>query len=186
MQQHKLGYQRAYTNNSLNSHPLSLLSQRPSDGAFQHYTIISTVKATHIPQNLSYTQAAVIPLGLDTAIVGLLTGLDLPAPSLSGPIASQTDKTIVVYGASSAVGANAVQLAAQIGVKVVAVASEHNFEFVKALGASQVVDYRSGDVVANVAKAVERAGGKFVGAYDVIGTEESCEYLTAKYLERYH
>lgn len=81
-----------------------------------------------------------LPLGLDTAATGLydshdkgFLGLDYPSlnPKPSG-------KTIVVYGGSSSVGAQTIMLATASGAKVIAVASEHNFDFCKSLGASEV------------------------------------------------
>ena len=89
-----------------------------------------------------------LPLGLDTAAQGLydaadqgFLGLDYPSldPKPSG-------KTIVVYGASSSVGAQAILLATASGAKVVAVASEHNFDFCKSLGATEVRATTSTDI----------------------------------------
>ena len=80
-----------------------------------------------------------LPLAFDTAAVGLYsTGegfLGLPHPSFKP---ESTGKTLVVYGGSSSVGALTIQLAVASGVKVVATASKHNFDFVKKNGASEV------------------------------------------------
>lgn len=81
-----------------------------------------------------------LPLGLDTAAQGLYDSRDkgfmgLEYPSLNP---KPSGKTIVVYGGSSSVGAQAIMLATASGAKVVAVASEHNFEFCKGIGATEV------------------------------------------------
>ena len=51
---------------------------------------------------------------------------------------SPSGKTIVVWGGSSSVGAFAIQLAVASGAKVVTTASQHNFDFCKQRGATEV------------------------------------------------
>ena len=118
---------------------ISLLSNEPTDGGFLHYSSAQAATTTVIPSSTSYADASVIPLAFDTAAVGLYstdTGfLGLPHPSLKP---SSAGKTIIVWGGSSSVGALTIQLAAASGVTVVATASEHNFDFCKKCGASEV------------------------------------------------
>ena len=119
---------------------ISLATQVEKDGGFQLYSSAQASITGHIPQSVSYNEGAVLPLALDTAAQGLydsaekgFLGLDYPSlnPKPSG-------KTIVVWGGSSSVGALTIQLAVASGAKVVAVASEHNFDFCKKCGASEV------------------------------------------------
>lgn len=119
---------------------VSLLTSKPEDGGFQLYSAAVAGKSAQLPSNVSFNEGAVIPLALDTAAVGLYSAaqdgfLGLPLPSFDAPAAN---KTIVVWGGSSSVGAFAIQLAVASGAKVVAVASSHNFDFCKRLGASEV------------------------------------------------
>ena len=109
-------------------------------GGFQHYTSVQAAKASKIPSGTSFASAAVIPLALDTAAVGLYTatekgGLGLEYPSLDP---KDSGKVVLIWGGSSSVGAIATQLAVASGARVVTTASEHNFGFCKANGASEV------------------------------------------------
>jgi NADPH:quinone reductase-like Zn-dependent oxidoreductase len=103
---------------------------------------------------------------LSTAACGLFQeeflALRLPA---GGTV--PTGETVLVWGGSTSVGSNAIQLAAAAGYEVITTASPHNFEYVKGLGAGQVFDYRSGSVVADVIAALH--GRSLAGAI-AIGT----------------
>ena len=109
-------------------------------GGFQNYTSVQAAKASKIPSGTSFASASVIPLALDTAAVGLYTstekgGLGLEYPSLDP---KDSGKVVFIWGGSSSVGAIATQLSVASGAKVVTTASEHNFGFCKANGASEV------------------------------------------------
>jgi NADPH:quinone reductase-like Zn-dependent oxidoreductase len=65
----------------------------------------------------------------------------------------------------------AVQLAVASGATVVATASSKNHEFVKSLGATAVVDYKSENVIQELINAIKSAGGDFLGALDAIGDD---------------
>ena len=125
---------------TLSSHAISLLSQKPTDGGFALYTSAQAGVTGIIPSSTSFTEASVVPLAFDTAAVGLYLPADqgflgLPFPSHNP---SSSGKTIVVWGGSSSVGAVTIQLAVASGVKVIATASEHNFDFCKKIGATEV------------------------------------------------
>jgi NADPH:quinone reductase-like Zn-dependent oxidoreductase len=118
-------------------------------------------------------------LAIDTASAGLYGDTDkgffgLPYPSLNP---SSTGKTLLVWGGSSSVGALTIQLAVASGVKVVSVASKHNIDFVKSLGASEVLDYNATSVVDDVVEAIKSTGGQFIGAYDAIATPDSFKHV---------
>ena len=122
------------------SHTISLATNDPGDGGFQLYSKAKAGKAAVLPDSISFAEGSVIPLALDTAAVGLLTdtsegGLGLSYPSFE-PAA--TDKTIFVWGGSSSVGTLVTQLAVASGARVVTTASQHNFDFCKKNGASEV------------------------------------------------
>lgn len=113
----------------------------PAEGAFQKYPVISADLAVKIPANISYEQAAVVPFGLATAASSLFQkgflALDLPTV----PARPSNGKTLLVWGGSSSVGCNAIQLAVLAGYEVFTTVSPRNFELVKKLGASQVFDH---------------------------------------------
>ncbi|KAK5138153.1 hypothetical protein LTR08_004848 [Meristemomyces frigidus] len=167
------------------SHATSLLSSDSSQGGFQIYTKGSSKTTAIIPKSTSYAEGSVLPLAVDTAIVGLCSeqpkGLGLPFPSLD---AKPCGKTIVVWGGSSSVGALCIQLATAAGVKVVTVASSHNFDLCKRCGATEVFDYKKASVVDDVVGAVKSAGGEFAGVYDAISLQDQSYKYTLPILEK--
>jgi NADPH:quinone reductase-like Zn-dependent oxidoreductase len=60
------------------------------------------------------------------------------------------------------------------GLTVIATASSKNFEFVKSLGASVLLDYRDEKIKENLVAAVKHTGLEFAGAVDSIGEEQTC------------
>ncbi|MFG1606098.1 zinc-binding alcohol dehydrogenase family protein [Actinoplanes sp. NPDC049265] len=123
-----------------------------AQGAFQHYTATSEMLASPIPDDLSHTDAAVLPLALATAASALFQPsqihLRLPAarPALTG-------ETVLIWGGSTSVGSNAIQLAAAAGYDVITTASPRNAGPLKELGAGQVFDYRSPTAEADIVDA---------------------------------
>ncbi len=118
----------------------NLSTQKVEHGGFALYCSAPAGTVATIPSEISYADASVLPLAFDTAAVGLYSPasegfIGLPFPSANPP---SSDKTIVVWGGSSSVGALVTQLAVASGAKVVATASEHNFDFCKKCGASVV------------------------------------------------
>ncbi|KAM0806395.1 oxidoreductase [Usnea florida] len=116
-----------------------------TSSAFQIYPVIRAHMTSPIPSSLSYEQAAVIPLGLSTAIIGLFGKdyLALQYPSLDP---NPTGQTLLIWGGSTSVGSNAIQCAVAAGYDVITTASPHNFPYVKTLGATLAFDYRSPSV----------------------------------------
>ncbi|MCK0159441.1 NAD(P)-dependent alcohol dehydrogenase [Allomuricauda sp. F6463D] len=85
------------------------------------------------PENLSYAEAAALPIGAMTAIY-LLEKANL-----------KSEQNVLVYGASGSVGSYAVQIANQKESRVKAVCSTSNFEMIKSLGAKSWMDYKKED-----------------------------------------
>ena len=136
-------------------------SQGKSGAAFQNYTVLRTNMASSIPKSVSYESAAVLPLGLSTAACGLYQKeyLNLQHPSVPP---KPTGKALLIWGGSTSVGSNAIQLAVASGYEVFTTSSPRNFEYVKSLGAKQVFDYNSPGVVADIIAALK--GTDFAGA----------------------
>ncbi|MCJ1434117.1 hypothetical protein MMC27_003483 [Xylographa pallens] len=147
---------------------------------FQAYVVLRAPFVTKIPDAVAYEDAAVLPIGINTAASCLFMDatLGLHAPSVDGVITRQ-GKTLLVWGASSCVGSCGVQMATQAGYEVVGVASERNHEMVRGLGASMCFDQSDATLVDDVVAYLK--GKEVVGAYDAISTDPTlnaiCEIL---------
>ena len=97
-------------------------SNRAAEGSFQRYTVVLERMAAPLPDTMSYEDAAVLPLAVSTASCGLFQQdqLALRLPSLNP---EQTGETVVVWGGSTSVGSNAIQLAVAAGYTVITTAS---------------------------------------------------------------
>lgn len=101
-------------------------------GTFAEYIDIDEKYVALKPTNVSFDQAASVPLAALTSYQGLLEHTKLTQ-----------GQRVLVIGGSSATGIFAVQIAKATGAFVVATTSARNVAFVKSLGADQVVDYTS-------------------------------------------
>jgi NADPH:quinone reductase-like Zn-dependent oxidoreductase len=130
------------------AHAVGLEKSRnnPAEGAFQSRVVLMQHMVSPIPDALSFEQASVLPLQLSTAAVGLFQkdhlGLALPSAT-----PSSRGETVLVWGGSTGVGSNGIQLARNAGYRVVTTCSPRNFDYVKSLGADGAVDRTSKSAV---------------------------------------
>jgi NADPH:quinone reductase-like Zn-dependent oxidoreductase len=101
-----------------------------SDGALAEYCVSRPDWIAPKPKNLSYEEAATVPIGALTAWQGLYERAAL-----------RNGERVLVHGGTGAVGLFAVQLAKLRGAYVIATVSERNIQFVKELGADEALDY---------------------------------------------
>ncbi|NDJ60899.1 MAG: NAD(P)-dependent alcohol dehydrogenase [Chloroflexi bacterium] len=103
-------------------------------GANAEYLLMpATGVVTHMPANLTYEEAAVIPAGTITAL-NLLRNMNI-----------QPGQKVLINGASGGIGSAAVQLAKHYGAEVTGVAGTPRLDYVQALGADHVLDYTRED-----------------------------------------
>ena len=107
-------------------------------GAFAEYVSAPEKAFALKPTNLSFEQAATVPVSAVTALQGLRS---------RGQI--EVGQKILIYGASGGVGTFAVQIAKAFGAEVTAVCSTRNQEMVRSIGADHVIDYTQEDFTRN-------------------------------------
>jgi NADPH:quinone reductase-like Zn-dependent oxidoreductase len=103
-------------------------------GGFAEYVAVPEGLLASKPRNLSYEQAAAVPMAAVTALVSLRD---------SGRL--QAGQTVLINGASGGVGTFAVQIARALGTKVTGVCSARNADLVRSIGADEVLDYDTED-----------------------------------------
>jgi NADPH:quinone reductase-like Zn-dependent oxidoreductase len=100
-------------------------------GAYAEFLAVKPATIVRKPSNLSFEEAASVPVASQTAWEGIFTHGYL-----------EKGQTILIHGGAGAVGAYAVQLASHAGATVIATASGDNEAYVKSIGASRVINYR--------------------------------------------
>jgi NADPH:quinone reductase-like Zn-dependent oxidoreductase len=103
-------------------------------GGFAEYVSVPAEVMSLKPVNLSFEEAAAVPMAAVTALQGLGHHGELRA-----------GQRVLINGATGGVGSFAVQLAKAAGAEVTAVTSTPNLDLVRSLGADQVVDYTTTD-----------------------------------------
>ena len=116
------------------------------DGAQADFCVAPAAAVAAAPRTVDHVHAATVPISALTAWQGLVAG-----------------ERVLVHGAAGGVGLFAVQMAKRRGAHVVATASAHDLEFVRELGADEVIDHRARrfeDVVRDVDVVFDTVGGE--------------------------
>jgi NADPH:quinone reductase-like Zn-dependent oxidoreductase len=117
-------------------------------GGYAEYALVREAMAAPAPAGITLAEAASVPLAALTAVqllrdkAGVVDGCE-----------------VLIYGASGGVGSFAVQVAKLFGGRVTAAASGRNAEFIRALGADEVVDYTQG---------IDHLGPRFDVVFDAV------------------
>jgi NADPH:quinone reductase-like Zn-dependent oxidoreductase len=107
------------------------------DGSFAEYARVETSKLAAKPANLSFAQAAAVPISGGTALQAVRKANVQPG------------QKVLIVGASGGVGSFAVQIAKAFGAEVTGVCSTGKVDLVRALGADHVIDYTTDDFTDN-------------------------------------
>jgi NADPH:quinone reductase-like Zn-dependent oxidoreductase len=125
-------------------------------GGFAEYVSVPERLLARKPGNLSYEQAAAVPMAAATALLGLRD---------VGRI--EPGQEVLVNGASGGVGTFAVQIARALGARADAVCSSPNGDLVSSIGADNVIDYAGQDFTRGGRRydvLLDIAGGRPVSA----------------------
>ena len=152
-------------------------------GAWQTYTLLRDVGTSKLPPGLTFEQGAVFPMAMATAAMALFVELGIPhALARGGDAAAAAQKpssALLVWGAASSIGASAVQIARNMGLTVFATASPQHHGWLKQLGATEVLDYGDGDVVAKLVQAAKARGLSIDLAFDPISQGATFDQVPA-------
>jgi len=160
-------------------------------GAYAEYQAVKAAAIARRPSNLSFEEAASVPVASQTAWEGIFTHGQL-----------EKGQTILIHGGAGAVGAYAVQLASHAGATVIATASGGDEAYLKSIGASRVIDYRTAqfekllrekvDVVFSLIRGdtqtrsflVLKEGGYLVSATQPVSQEETAMHRVSGVMMR--
>jgi NADPH:quinone reductase-like Zn-dependent oxidoreductase len=123
----------------------------PREGAYAERIAIREAIVARKPERLTHVQTAAIALTGLTALVSIEDTLQL-----------KRGETILIQGGAGGVGGFAIALAKHIGARVITTASAANHDYVRKLGADEVIDYRVQDftkVVTAVHAVFDTVGG---------------------------
>src|SRR6516165_9019842 len=120
-------------------------------GGFAEYVTVRESLVAPKPRNLSYEQAAAVPMAAVSALLGVRDAGQL-----------QPGQKLLVNGASGGVGTFAVQIARALGAKVTGVCGPRNVDLIASIGADEVIDYSTEDFT--------RTGQRYDLMLDVAGT----------------
>ena len=136
----------------------------PDHGAFQKMTLARSEGVIPLPDSLSFEEGAILPLAVLTALSAYTT-LGIP---LDTKYTADDRQAILIWGGSSSVGSLAVQSAKTMGFTVYATAGAQNLGYVKSLGAKAVFDYKSRDVISQIAKQAKEDGVNLPTAHVIV------------------
>lgn len=104
----------------------------PAHGGYTEYTIAPVSQAALMPKSIGFVESAAIPTAGLTAWQSLFDAAGL-----------SSGQSVLIHGAAGGVGSFAVQFAKWKGARVVGTASAKNAQFLKEIGADEVIDYKS-------------------------------------------
>ncbi len=129
-------------------------------GGFAEYVAVAGHRIALKPANLTFKEAAAVPLAAFTALQGLRD---------KGQI--QSGQKVLINGASGGVGTFAVQIAKSFGAEVTGVCSTRNLDMVRSIGADHVIDYTREDFT--------KDGQTYDLIYCAVGNRSAADYKRA-------
>ncbi|KAA1467071.1 GroES-like protein [Dentipellis sp. KUC8613] len=149
-------------------------------GTFQQYVLINAKRTYKIPAAISLEAASTMPLCLMTAGLALYGphgprgGAALTAPWTEEGLGKYKDQPVIVFGGSSSVGQFALQFLKLSGFNpIIATASAHNEAYVRAAGATHLIDYHTTPYAALPEAVAKITSAPFPLVFDAIANEET-------------
>lgn len=139
----------------------------PEQGNYAEYTTIHQDYVAHKPKNITFVEAASIPLAWLTAWESLVDRAKL-----------QHNQTILIHAGAGGVGFLAIQLAKHFGAQVITtVSTQDKADYVKSLGADRWLNYRETDFVSETLDWTQGQGVDVV--FDTVGGDTFCRSFNA-------
>ncbi|KAL7916697.1 hypothetical protein GGI35DRAFT_485826 [Trichoderma velutinum] len=147
---------------------------RTLGGSFAEFGLAESSTTFLLPEHVSFEEASTIPLCAYTAAVAIFARLKLPMPW--HPPNKPTP--LIIYGASTAVGAFAIKLARHVGIYPIIAVAGSGHAYVETLldttRGDSIVDYRNGNILQDIRHALDATGTKEVyHAIDAICENDS-------------
>jgi alcohol dehydrogenase len=151
-------------------------------GSYAEFTPVVVEQVAPKPKNLDFTTAAAVPLASASAYQALVEHANL-----------QSGQKVLIHGGAGGIGTFAIQLAKNLGAHIATTASSEDIDFVKSLGADEVIDYKTQkfeEIVKDYDAVFDLAGGETTkksyqvlksGGVLVSMTEQPDEELASKY-----
>ena len=161
----------------------AVFAANETGGTYAEFIAVKPALIAKKPSNLSFEEAASVPVAAQTAWQGLFTHGHL-----------EKGQQILIHGGAGAVGAYAVQLASRARATVIATASGSDETYLKSIGANRVIDYREAafervlrdkvdivvDLVGGDAQTrsfpILKEGGRLVSATQPVSQEEAAKH----------
>jgi NADPH:quinone reductase-like Zn-dependent oxidoreductase len=131
-----------------------------ANGAFAEYVCVPGELVEPKPANLTFEQAAAMPLAGNTALMALREAARV-----------QPGQHVLINGASGGVGTFAVQIAKAFGAVLTGVCSTRNVDLIRSIGADHVIDYTREDFT--------RTGRRYDAVLDLVGNRSLSELRRA-------
>jgi NADPH:quinone reductase len=117
------------------------------DGANAEYHVANESKVAKKPKNISYLEAASVPVAGGTAWAALIPRADV-----------KVGEIVLIHGGAGGVGSFAIQIAKAAGAYVYTTCGDYDIDFVKSLGADRAIDYRNEDFISIIMQETGGAG----------------------------
>lgn len=151
-----------------------LYTSNADHGAWQTYTLMKQTNITLLPSNISFEDAAVLPMAFATAMNVFFVQLGLPRPaSVKEATSTSKSKALFIWGGGGSVAAALIQLGKALGFTIYTAASPKHRDRLQQLGATEVFDYKDPEVVRRVLDTAKSVGLTIGYAIDATSNKDT-------------